>query len=613
MTCFSDHEAKTALEQYVETMRRGVLRRSVSPRFFTMYAVPLDTVLDMVEMKTFEELSKEHGIVEFDEKHGDCMFISHQWASVDHPDPELHQLRVLQEAMKNILRGSSAQISPNIVIELCGLATAVSSSRLTERPLFVWYDYFCCPQNSASAEDRRMAIRSIPSYVERCQHFVILCPPVRHAEHQSLLSKTTWATRGWCRLELVVRHLSARSSQAIEVTSASRLTLASMFDWVLEPVGEGLFTVEEDVKHVRPVLHGLVKEKLLAYLRTGKLHYYRALWNLQTVVFRNLQVESVLDLIPGMESNVLDPANYLTEEFMYQNGFRRIDERDASGWTPLCYAALGGSPLQVSALLEARADANDAIRIKGRQFMNFGNNATALSICIFLKHNEAAKVLLSYRADPETKDDYGGTAMHRAASGRNQEGIHLLREHGANVQVATVTGHLPFLLTTGGGSRGISVLKELLLDTPKAEIVRSLPAVFLFGGGEPGIVATLIEAEADLNLQVPAFRFLSLQNAIFTWYGLRHRWCESTLSMFAHHYRGATPLMLSIITCSFQAAAVLVSAGARTDLVNARGLSSKDLAQAMSAPQYLQQGLSGDLAACEAVVQEHSDQFWLCM
>ena len=59
---------------------------------------------------------------------------------------------------------------------------------------------------------------------------------------------------------------------------------------------------------------------MLAYLRTGKLHYYRALWNLQTVVFRNLQVESVLDLIPGMESNVLDPANYLTEEFMYQNG-----------------------------------------------------------------------------------------------------------------------------------------------------------------------------------------------------------------------------------------------------------------------------------------------------
>ena len=237
----------------------------------------------------------------------------------------------------------------------------------------------------------------------------------------------------------------------------------------------------------------MVKEKLLAYLRTGKLHYYRALWNLQTVVLRNLQVESVLDLIPGMESDILDPAHYSTEEFMYQNGhsydltvwdssfpfafhtafccaahghrctrtvpgtlgFRRIDERDASGWTPLCYAALGGSPLQVSALLEARADANDAIRIKGHrfelswplrpwrfrrptarccrpcfsatfhhtecswqglwrvsgvvsslrralclggpQFMNFGNNATALSICIFLKHNEAAKACRAFK------------------------------------------------------------------------------------------------------------------------------------------------------------------------------------------------------------------------
>ncbi|CAE7616250.1 Psmd10, partial [Symbiodinium necroappetens] len=133
----------------------------------------------------------------------------------------------------------------------------------------------------------------------------------------------------------------------------------------------------EDVKHVRPVLHGLVKEKLLAYLRTGKLHYYRALWNLQTVVLRNLQVESVLDLIPGMESDILDPAHYLTEEFMYQNGQGGCERRDQNQRT------------SVRIVLAAPAVALQ--KTHGPQFMNFGNNATALSICIFLKHNEAAK------------------------------------------------------------------------------------------------------------------------------------------------------------------------------------------------------------------------------
>ena len=64
----------------------------------------------------------------------------------------------------------------------------------------------------------------------------------------------------------------------------------------------------------------MVKEKLLSYLRNGKLHYYRALLNLQSVVFRNLNVHPVLDLIPGLTSSTPDPAAYCLDEFMHQNG-----------------------------------------------------------------------------------------------------------------------------------------------------------------------------------------------------------------------------------------------------------------------------------------------------
>ena len=106
--------------------------------------------------------------------------------------------------------------------------------------LAIWKseDYFCCPQNLSSVDDRKMAVKSIPYYVETCQYFVILCPPVRHACQRHLLSnfgafgfsfeavafpvlldlcffsatnnpprqgKSTWLSRGWCRLELVVR------------------------------------------------------------------------------------------------------------------------------------------------------------------------------------------------------------------------------------------------------------------------------------------------------------------------------------------------------------------------------------------------------------------------
>jgi len=550
-------------------------------------------------------------LMDFDDGKGHAMFVSHQWVGLGHPDPDCEQLKVLQEALKRIQSEATSSIAPGIVIELSALQGPVRSSDITSQPLSIWYDYFCCPQNQdMAAEQRRLAILSIPAYVERCQYFVILCPHVQHKHKDVLLSKETWSTRGWCRLELVVRHLSTRASIAIEVHSASRQILGSMFDWVIEPVGEGEFTLEDDVTHVGQVLHSLVKHKLEMYLRTGKLHFYRMLFNFQTVIFRNMDVNPIAELIPNFSSTTMDPARHSVEQFMHQNGLRNVRQRDSAGWTALCYAALAGSPLLICAILEARADVNDRVKLKGKQLVNVGNNTTALSLCALLRHNEAMKVLLSFRADPEIKDSYGGTAMHRAAAGHNAEGVFVLLAYGASPTAGTVTGHLPFLFTVGGGDRGVAVLKELLPHTPKDEIASSLQSVFLLGGGgHPGVVATLIEAEADVNMQTSVPR-LSVLGLVLASASLRHYWSQSTLTMYAYHRQGATPLILSLVTCSFQAAAVLASAGARTDIVNARGATAMDIAKQVSAPAHILQGLAGDLSACEAVVQEHSSKLW---
>ena len=37
-------------------------------------------------------------------------------------------------------------------------------------------------------------------------------------------------------------------------------------------------------------------------------------------------------------------AVQVLSRFLYQNGFTRVNERDSAGWSPLCYAALGGDP-----------------------------------------------------------------------------------------------------------------------------------------------------------------------------------------------------------------------------------------------------------------------------
>ena len=39
------------------------------------------------------------------------------------------------------------------------------------------YDYFCCPQTPECATERSDAIASIPEYIGRCAHFLVLTPP----------------------------------------------------------------------------------------------------------------------------------------------------------------------------------------------------------------------------------------------------------------------------------------------------------------------------------------------------------------------------------------------------------------------------------------------------
>ena len=70
---------------------------------FPMYTVPMDVLLQMKEVRTYEGMLESGSLVEFEEQMGQAMFVSHQWLSIHHPDPDAEQLRTLQRALNNIL------------------------------------------------------------------------------------------------------------------------------------------------------------------------------------------------------------------------------------------------------------------------------------------------------------------------------------------------------------------------------------------------------------------------------------------------------------------------------------------------------------------------------
>ena len=187
-----------------------------------MFVVPVQTLWLMTSIQAHEELLEGGTLIRFEESLGQALFISHQWAGLGHPDPHFLQLKVLQDALRNLLSGNSS-ISASMVMELlAGQQHGVCMHHKLADRLFVWYDYFCCPQ--ANVVHRQSAIDSIPAYVGRCQIFCILCPHVRHADDNTLLNKHTWAERGTatCSTEL------SQSRAAIVVTRAFALLLLSL-------------------------------------------------------------------------------------------------------------------------------------------------------------------------------------------------------------------------------------------------------------------------------------------------------------------------------------------------------------------------------------------------
>ena len=115
---------------------------------------------------------------------GRAAFVSHQWLTKQHPDPDFKQMRTLQDAVRRILNSSSGSLSLDITTEaVVQAAKPLPLKGFQVKALFLWYDYFSCPQLhhptlvvQKTSSQQADAISSIPAYVARCEFFFALCP-----------------------------------------------------------------------------------------------------------------------------------------------------------------------------------------------------------------------------------------------------------------------------------------------------------------------------------------------------------------------------------------------------------------------------------------------------
>ena len=539
-------------------------------------------------------------LVVFSDDLGKAAFVSHQWLSKQHPDPDFKQMRTLQSALKRILNGSGSLSLDFITESLVQTAKPLPMQAFQVQTLYFWYDYFSCPQlvqGKVSDETECLqarAISSIPSYISECQFFFALCPVLECPFQGKVLTAATWSRRGWCRLERAARELSANSTWVLIQSDASVEVVGTALSFPSGIVGEGDLGNMEDLQKLAPVMRQILVNKLHRCLRMGDLPGFRRHFNLQTVHLRGLEVEPVTGLLPSC--NEAQGPCEASSEFLHQNGFRRVGEADSAGWCPLHYAALSGNAEVLRGLLEKRADVNRRTW-KDEPSLGFPPWVSALDLAVFYKHHEATQLLLAARARLQ-----GGVApaLFLAATSDNAEGVRLLCAAGAKPLTRNMIG--PTVLQCAAGNGAATALEELLVQgrPGSLDLSQALFDAAHFRGGSAELVQRLIGLRADVDFQMNVARdFRALGRLMIAGKTLQYQFGRKTnLTTLAYHLQGSTPLMQSIRSAQFEAAAALIAAGARLDLRNSRNWTAADFARGQSIPHFLQLGLEGDPSEC---------------
>ena len=141
-------KADTALHRHARFLaqQKPVDFKASLPLHFPMYTLPLAQLMELTEVEPHEVLQSKGLLVEFEESLGRAAFVSHQWVGKKHPDPEFKQLRVLQDALEYAM-ADMRHISLDLNTEFLVPGVECLDTRvLRERSLFIWYDYFSCPQ-----------------------------------------------------------------------------------------------------------------------------------------------------------------------------------------------------------------------------------------------------------------------------------------------------------------------------------------------------------------------------------------------------------------------------------------------------------------------------------
>lgn len=379
---------------------------------FQMYGVSVKAVLKSQAVEMHEALRSKGLLVEVVDGMV-VVFISHTWLGFRHPDPNMEHLHALQRILGRLSAGEQ-DIQCAWVDRL-----AFGDRRLTAEDCkdhfqnaFLWMDYWCIPQAVLEAgvvDAQRKAISSIPAYVARADHFLVLAPPCMHVDEGEIWGHQEWLARAWCRLEMMSRVFSKAVGHILVAETGYKVTLANSIEWLNSIPGEGQLTccrlghkvdkqgIEDripcDKEAISYVMQQLYKDKLNLHRASGEWQSFRFFLSLKRRLFSGL---------PGCP---IPPATANLEDFLGAYGFKTaFDEegRAGSGWSPLRFAAYEENTAAAKLLLAARANVECPTKARWRDAFHTENYSILMGVCLVNGNLNIVRLLLDHRANLHT-------------------------------------------------------------------------------------------------------------------------------------------------------------------------------------------------------------------
>ncbi|CAJ1350356.1 unnamed protein product [Effrenium voratum] len=557
-----------------------------------MWVLKSSDFLRLVNMPSHEELRRMGLLVQWQTGFF-CIFVSHQWLGLNHPDPRGEQLPVLQEALRNLLAGS--KLSVDAVSELFGHMISIKAEDLRLQESYVWMDWFSIPQDKlqpaqfsavddgheplGSSEDesapsmqhttsQQCYISKIPVFVELCNMFVVLVPHVRHTDTGATCNYGSWLSRAWCRLELWCKMLAQNASiPVVVVTAPDQLEFAVPSHWIDRPPHEGEFTFEADRDRISFIMKKLLKRKLQSLEDSDNLNtlrYFVARYN--TLLGKPCPQRTLSSFLADFRFESLKCA------------------KTVHGMSPMACAVLSGDAALISVLCDAGCDVDRPIETLHDLAVNTTGTPLVLAVSQGWRHEPVLTALLEHGADANAVNDWSYPVLGYCKTARSVE---LLVQHQADVNKQTAPAFIPPLSLACFNCAAPEVIAMLLKHGAHANPVRRgtagiypLANLAVYASVNPKsltVADLLLDAKADVNMQYDSshgiFRVLELVSRIRVMFGstspLAHLMAEWT----------TTPLGYASFFGNDEMVDFLLKARADPEIPNARGRTPIQLAR----------------------------------